>query len=61
MDHGKLDTMTPAELRETREEYLAFPAHVFRGHIQQERRRRVEGEYWKQYHLQRKHKKQGLL
>jgi hypothetical protein len=61
IDGGKLDFMTPSALRETREEYLAFPLPVFTGHIQQERRKRIEGEYWKQYHLNRKLKKQGLL
>jgi hypothetical protein len=36
---GKLESMTPQELWESREEYrLEFPVHVFRQKVDQERR-----------------------
>ena len=38
--------MKPSELRETRDEYKAFPGKVFRDHISQEVRSRTTSEYW---------------
>jgi hypothetical protein len=60
IEYGKLDFMTPKELRESREEFLDFPLDVFRKHIHQYRRKMVEEEYWKKYWHQQKLKKQGL-
>lgn len=43
---GLTDTLKPAELRDLREEYGAFPLKVFRGHIYQEKRDQREAGYW---------------
>jgi hypothetical protein len=61
IEEGRLAIMKPKALRESRDEYLAFPLDVFRKHIHQNRRIQVEGAYWQAYWRQQKLKKQGLL
>jgi hypothetical protein len=61
IEYGKADLLKPAELRNTRDEYLVFPANVFAKHVEQELRKRIEGEWWKEYWLKKKLEKQGLL
>ena len=46
VENGKADSMQPEMLRRTRDEYKAFPLHVFRGHIYQEKRRKREEPGW---------------
>ena len=43
---GKHKTMKPRELQSTRLEYSPYPLKVFRDHIQQELRARLERSYW---------------
>jgi hypothetical protein len=45
-DKGLTDAHTPSELRLKRPEYQAFPLNIFRDHINQEKRSRVEKAYW---------------
>jgi hypothetical protein len=61
IDNDKLADMKPAELRESREEYLAFPLDVFRKHKEQYLREAIEGEWWKEHWRQQKLKKYGFL
>ena len=49
MDQGMDEEMMPQELYEIDVDFQAFPLEVFRNHIYQERRSRVEGQYWKGY------------
>ena len=49
MDLGKHDRFKPKELYSQREEYQEWPLTVFRNHIHQEIRKRIEGKYWKEY------------
>jgi hypothetical protein len=46
MDDGLHLTMKPAVLRMTRSEYQAYPLAVFRPHIGQEKRSRLNNAYW---------------
>ena len=50
MDDDKHKQYKPRELHIQREEYQAFPLTVFRNHIHQEIRRRVEKPYWDDCH-----------
>jgi hypothetical protein len=59
MAPGKHEYMKAKVLQETREEFLPFPLDVFCNHIQHERRKMVEGEWWREYCLQQKLKKKG--
>jgi hypothetical protein len=43
---GLTNSIKPRVLRETRMEYQAFPLKVFREHIHQEHRSRIEKGYW---------------
>lgn len=43
---GLADKFTPKEMRMTRKEYQAFPLHVFRSHVHQEKRKQREGAFW---------------
>jgi hypothetical protein len=45
-EHGKHTEMKPAELHQTRQAYLLFPLDVFRNHIYQEKREKLESPYW---------------
>jgi hypothetical protein len=38
-----------------------FLANIFAKHFEQELRKRIEGEWWKEYWLKKKLEKQGLL
>jgi len=49
MDEGLHEELAPKALYNRREEYKEWPLDVFRGHIQQELRTRIEGGYWKKY------------
>ena len=49
--------MTPKELQNTRDEYKVFPLQVFRDHIHQEKRSRIERPYWKAWYEKRAHEK----
>lgn len=49
MDNDLHKQFKPRELHVQREEYQAWPLEVFRNHIHQELRTRIEGRYWKQY------------
>lgn len=60
IDDGKHLGVTPAALRETKEEYKAFPLSVFRKHIHQEVRSRVETPYWLEYKA-KKRRRAALL
>ena len=42
----KADALKPIKLRETREEYQAFPVKVFCSHVHQEKRKQREKAYW---------------
>jgi len=55
MDSGLSETLSPKELCNHREEHREWPLEVFRGHIQQEKRRRIEGKCWPAF----KKKKRG--
>jgi hypothetical protein len=55
MDNGLHEQHKPSYLYQQRQEYHAWPLEVFRNHIHQELRTRIEGKYWKDY----KKKKRG--
>jgi len=46
IESGALVSMRPRELRLSRSEYQKWPLQVFRGHIHQEIRSKVETPYW---------------
>jgi hypothetical protein len=46
IDNGRHLQMTPKQLRNTRQEYQAFPLNIFRKHLHQERQRRIKKSYW---------------
>ena len=46
IDDNLHKSMTPKQLHATRSEYQAFSLEVFRKHIHQEQRSRIEGAYW---------------
>jgi hypothetical protein len=46
IDNGRHINMKPRELRESRLEYRPYPQTVFRDHIHQELRARMERPYW---------------
>lgn len=46
MNAGKDRMMTPINLHSERAEYQQFPLSVFRDHIHQERRNRLQRNYW---------------
>ena len=43
---GKAIKMKPQQLWKLREEYQAFPLHIFRKHIYQERTKQLAAPYW---------------
>ena len=57
MDLDKHNEFEPKELYGQREEYQEWPLTVFRNHIHQELRKRIEGKYWKEYKQERFQKK----
>ena len=54
IEAGEHLKLTPVKLHEKRVEYKALPLHVFRDHIYQEKRSRMEGSYWKALRSQEK-------
>ena len=46
IDNGLNQIMRPKALRASRPQYLQFPLDVFRNHIYQETRARMERPYW---------------
>jgi hypothetical protein len=46
IDEGLTDSHKPSELHKTRPEYQDFPLTIFRKHINQELRSRMEKSYW---------------
>ena len=49
MDQGLDEEMMPQVLYDFDAAFQVFPLQVFRNHIYQERRSRVEGQYWADY------------
>ena len=47
IDNGEHKKVKPQQLRESNDEYKAFPKKVFRDHIYQEVRNRTAKTYWK--------------
>ena len=54
MDNGLHQQYTPSALYQQRQEFRAWPLEVFRNHIHQELRSRIEGKYWKEYKQQKR-------
>jgi hypothetical protein len=46
IDNGRHVSMKPRELKESRAEYGPYPGTIFRDHIHQELRARMERPYW---------------
>jgi hypothetical protein len=55
MDEGLHEELHPHALYNHREEYKRWPLDVFRNHIHQELRARIEGNYWKNYKEEKRH------
>jgi hypothetical protein len=58
--NGNVQSIKPADLWKSREEYKEFPLHIFRAHIYQEKRKQLEGPYWQNKRnilMQKKHNK----
>lgn len=47
MDRGLFELFEPEMMWNARDEYLVYPLEVFRNHIYQEQRNRMERPYWK--------------
>jgi len=54
IDNGLHEQYKPIQLHQLREEYQAWPLDVFRNHIHQELRARIERPYWQQYRKEKK-------